>query len=79
MSHVRTKEELHEEWDHLGWIEEIETREPARSSKTMDTVMGKDDSHPVYKIEILDGKKPRKVYVDAMTQTSALAEDRRGR
>ena len=49
-------------------IDAIKTAEQARSGKTVEVNMGKDDGRVVYKIEIIDtAKKTRHVYVDAQT------------
>ncbi len=51
----------------VSMIDAIKTAEQAKPGKTVEVNMGKDDGRVVYKIEIVDGKKTHKVYVDAMT------------
>lgn len=51
----------------VSMVEAIKTAEQARPGKTVEVNMGKDDGRVVYKIEIVDGTKTHKVYVDAMT------------
>jgi uncharacterized membrane protein YkoI len=51
----------------VSMVDAIKTAEQARPGKTVEVDMGKDDGRVVYKIEIVDGKKTHKVYVDAMT------------
>lgn len=51
----------------VSMIDAIKTAEQARPGKTVEADMGKEDGRVVYKIEIVDGSKTHKVYVDAMT------------
>jgi uncharacterized membrane protein YkoI len=51
----------------VSMIDAIKTAEQAKPGKTVEVNMGKDDGRVVYKIEIVDGTKTHKVYVDAMT------------
>jgi uncharacterized membrane protein YkoI len=51
----------------VSMVEAIKTAEQARPGKTVEADMGKEDGRIVYKIEIVDGSKTHKVYVDAMT------------
>ena len=51
----------------VSMIDAIKTAEQAKPGKAVEVNMGKDDGRVVYKIEIVDGKKTHKVYVDAMT------------
>ncbi|MEO5956497.1 MAG: PepSY domain-containing protein [Nitrospiraceae bacterium] len=51
----------------VSMVDAIKTAEAAKPGKTVEVDMGKDDGRVVYKIEIVDGKKTHKVYVDAMT------------
>jgi uncharacterized membrane protein YkoI len=51
----------------VSMIEAIKTAEQAKPGKAVEVHMGRDDGRVVYKIEILDGKKTHKVYVDAIT------------
>jgi uncharacterized membrane protein YkoI len=51
----------------VNMVDAIKTAEKAKPGKTVEVNMGKDDGRVVYKIEIVDGKKTHKVYVDAMT------------
>ncbi len=51
----------------VSMVEAIKTAEQARPGKTVEVNMGKDDGRVVYKIEIVDGNKTHKVYVDAVT------------
>lgn len=51
----------------VSMIDAIKIAEQAKPGKTVEVNMGKDDGRVVYKIEIVDGKKTHKVYVDAMT------------
>ncbi|MEO6542544.1 MAG: PepSY domain-containing protein [Nitrospiraceae bacterium] len=51
----------------VSMVDAIKTAEQARPGKTVEVNMGKDDGRVVYKIEIVDGSKTHKVYVDAMT------------
>jgi len=51
----------------VNMVGAIKTAEQARPGKTVEVDMGKDDGRVVCKIEIVDGSKTHKVYVDAMT------------
>ncbi len=51
----------------VNMVDAIKTAEKAKPGKTVEVDMGKDDGRVVYKIEIVDGKKTHKVYVDATT------------
>lgn len=51
----------------VSMVEAIKTAEQARPGKTVEADMGKEDGRIVYKIEIVDGSKTHKVYVDAVT------------
>lgn len=51
----------------VSMIDAIKTAEQAQPGKPVEVNMGKDDGRVVYKIEIVDGKKTHKVYVDAVT------------
>ena len=51
----------------VSMVDAIKTAEQAKPGKTVEVNMGKDDGRVVYKIEIVDGTKTHKVYVDAMT------------
>ena len=51
----------------VSMIDAIKPAQQAKPRKTVEVNMGKDDGRVVYKIEIVDGKKTHKVYVDAMT------------
>ena len=51
----------------VSMVDAIKTAEEAKPGKTVEVNAGKDDGRVVYKIEIVDGKKTHKVYVDAMT------------
>lgn len=51
----------------VSMVDAIKTAEQAKPGKTVEVNMGKDDGRVVYKIEIVDGAKTHKVYVDAMT------------
>ena len=51
----------------VSMVDAIKTAEAAKPGKAVEVDMGKDDGRVVYKIEIVDGKKTHKVYVDAMT------------
>jgi uncharacterized membrane protein YkoI len=51
----------------VSMVDAIKTAEQAKPGKTVEVNMGKDDGRVVYKIEIVDGQKTHKVYVDAMT------------
>ena len=51
----------------VSMIDAIKTAEQAKPGKTVEVNMGKDDGRVVYKIEIVDGTKTHKVYVDAIT------------
>ena len=51
----------------VSMVEAIKTAEQTRPGKPVEVNMGKDDGRVVYKIEIIDGQKTHKVYVDAMT------------
>ena len=51
----------------VSMVDAIKTAEAAKPGKTVEVDMGKDDGRVVYKIEIVDGQKTHKVYVDAVT------------
>lgn len=51
----------------VSMIDAIKIAEQAKPGKTVEANIGKDDKRVVYKIEIVDGLKTHKVYVDAMT------------
>lgn len=51
----------------VSMIDAIKTAEQAKPGKTVEVNMGKDDGRVVYKVEIVDGSKTHKVYVDAIT------------
>lgn len=51
----------------VSMVDAIKTAEQAKPGKTVEVNMGKDDGRVVYKIEIVDGNKTHKVYVDANT------------
>jgi uncharacterized membrane protein YkoI len=51
----------------VSMVDAIKAAEQARPGKTVEVNMGKDDGRVVYKVEIVDGKKTHKVYVDAIT------------
>jgi uncharacterized membrane protein YkoI len=51
----------------VSMVDAIKTAEQTKPGKTVEVNMGKDDGRVVYKIEIVDGTKTHKVYVDAMT------------
>jgi uncharacterized membrane protein YkoI len=51
----------------VSMVDAINTAEQANPGKTVGVSMGKDDGRVVYKVEIVDGNKTHKVYVDAIT------------
>jgi uncharacterized membrane protein YkoI len=51
----------------VSMVDAIKTAEQAKPGKAVEVNMGKDDGRVVYKVEIVDGSKSHKVYVDAIT------------
>lgn len=51
----------------VSMVEAIKVALQAKSGKAVEVHMGRVDDRVVYKIEIVDGKRTHKVYVDAMT------------
>ncbi len=51
----------------ISMIDAIKTAEQAKPGKTVEVNLGKDDGRVVYKVEIIDGNKTHKVYVDAVS------------
>ena len=51
----------------VSMVDAIKVAVQARPGKAVEVHMGKDNGRVVYKVEIVDGRKTHKVYVDAMT------------
>lgn len=59
-----TNKEL-SEMARISMIDAIKTAQTTVAGKPVEVEMGKDDGKVVYKIEIIEGKQTRVVYVDA--------------
>lgn len=51
----------------VSMVDAINVALQARPGKAVEVHMGKDNGRVVYKVEIVDGRKSHKVYVDAIT------------